>query len=527
MNRLAATDLREMCRDSEELALLDVREVGMFSADHLLLASCLPLSRLELEIDDLVPRRSTRVVLCDGGDDGLADRGAERLRDFGYEDVRELDGGVVGWRDAGFRLFSGVNVPSKAFGEFVEQAYETPSISAEELQARIEAGDDLVILDSRPINEFRNMSIPGGIDVPGAELVYRVAEAAPSPQTTVVVNCAGRTRSIIGAQSLINAGIENPVTDLRDGTMGWHLAGLELEHGQSQTAPAPRSENLQRAQTRAKQVAERFHVGMIDEHTFDEWRRESGERTLYVFDVRGPEDYRAGHLPGSRSAPGGQLVQATDQYMATRGARIVLLDDDGVRAPMTASWLVQMGWRDAAVLRGGLGDAARVRGDHAPNVLGLDAIEVPECTPAQLSDQLTRPGTALLDLAPSRQFDKGHIPGAWFVVRSLMAEARMPEADEYVLTSPDSVLARLAARELKTLTGRPVTVLTGGTAAWTGAGLPLEPGSERLASDPVDVWNRPYDRSKGVEQAMRDYLTWEVDLVRQVEDDGILRFETG
>ena len=216
---VTAEELRAMLLDGGELALLDVREEGEFSESHLLFASSLPLSRLEFGIDALVPRRGTRVVLCDDGD-GLAGRAAEKLAGFGYDDVAVLDGGTGAWERAGNVLFSGIYVPSKAFGEYVEETCHTPNITAPELKARLDAGDDLVVLDSRPMDEFRRMNIPTAIDVPGAELAYRVHDIAPSPDTTVVVNCAGRTRSIIGAQSLIKAGIPNEVMALRNGTMG-------------------------------------------------------------------------------------------------------------------------------------------------------------------------------------------------------------------------------------------------------------------------------------------------------------------
>jgi rhodanese-related sulfurtransferase len=86
----------------------------------------------------------------------------------------------------------------------------------------------MVVLDARRFDEFNTMCIPGGTSVPGAELVLRVRELAPDPRTQVIVNCAGRTRSIIGTQSLVNAGIPNPVAALRNGTIGWTLAGLGL-----------------------------------------------------------------------------------------------------------------------------------------------------------------------------------------------------------------------------------------------------------------------------------------------------------
>jgi len=231
-----ARDLKAMLADGGELALLDVREELIFSRGHLLHARSLPLSRLELRIDRLVPRRATHVVLVDD-DDGLAQRAARTLARLGYSDVAVLDGGVAGWTGAGFELFSGINVPSKAFGEFVEHADGTPNIGAEELEKLLHDRADVVVLDSRPFDEYSRMSIPTGIDVPGAELVLRARAIAPSPDTTIVVNCAGRTRSIIGAQSLINAGVPNKVVALRNGTMGWNLAGFTCDSGQTRRAP--------------------------------------------------------------------------------------------------------------------------------------------------------------------------------------------------------------------------------------------------------------------------------------------------
>ena len=192
---------------------------------HLLFASCLPLSRMELRIAELVPRRSVRVVLCDGGG-RRAGAAARRLAEFGYTEVYVLDGGVPGWKAVGYSLYSGVNVPSKAFGEYVEARYRTPSISPKQLHGLLEREPKPLVLDSRPLEEFRNMSIPGGVNVPGADLLYRFHDLALPPSTTVVVNCAGRTRSIVGAQSLINAGVPNPVVALRN--VGGRKAGLSV-----------------------------------------------------------------------------------------------------------------------------------------------------------------------------------------------------------------------------------------------------------------------------------------------------------
>jgi rhodanese-related sulfurtransferase len=231
-------------------------------------------------------------------------------------------------------------------------------------------------------------------------------------------------------------------------------------------------------------------------------------------------------LPGSRSAPGGQLVQATDTYVGTRNARIVLVDNDGVRATMTASWLIQMNWPEVYVLEDGLTGTALETGPDQPRVLGLDRFPNEFVSSTELSALLKANGAVVVDFDTSLNFRAGHIAGAWFAIRSRLATSasRLPKAPLYVAASPDGVLARLAAPELAAATGVPVTVLQGGTAAWSVAALPMAEGEDNMADEPVDVFHRPYDRSGSVEQAMRDYLSWEVDLVRQIERDGDARF---
>src|SRR6185295_11221885 len=329
---VSAVAVKAMLDDGKELALVDVREELIFSQNHLLWARNVPLSRLELRFARLVPRKSTRIVLCDDND-GLAERAAAILADAGYSDLSCLDGGIAAWETAGFVTFSGVHVPSKAFGEFVEHDSETPSVSATELDAMMRGGGDLKVLDSRPFDEYSRISIPTGINVPGAELVLRVRDIVNSPETTIVVNCAGRTRSIIGAQSLINAGVPNKVVALRNGTMGWHLAGLACDSGKKARAPAVSGASLQWAKSAAAAVARKFDVGHIDVTKLNEFSADP-KRTTYIFDVRDPDEYASGHYPGAVSAPGGQLVQATDLYVGTLGARIVLSDDKEVRALM-------------------------------------------------------------------------------------------------------------------------------------------------------------------------------------------------
>ncbi|MGH6726608.1 MAG: rhodanese-like domain-containing protein [Pseudolabrys sp.] len=512
---LSPAAVKAMLLDGGELAPIDLREELIFSRNHLLWACNAPLSRLELHFAALVPRKTTRIVLIDD-DDGLAQRAAAILARAGYGDLSYLAGGNAAWAAAGFELFSGVHVPSKAFGEFIEHASHTPSIGADELNAHMRGGADMVVLDSRPYDEYSRISIPTGINVPGAELVLRVHDLVPSPDTLIVVNCAGRTRSIIGAQSLINAGVPNKVVALRNGTMGWHLAGLACDHGQAKRAPELSGPGLAWAKGKAGDLARRFGVARIDRATLDAWRND-GSRTLYIFDVRDPAEYAAGHFPGAISAPGGQLVQATDLYAGTLGARIVLSDNNEVRAVMTASWFRQMGWKDVAVLP----ESGEETDAPADRVLGT----APMDASVEFSDVLAIDNVNVIDLSRSPNYRKGHIPGAWFAIRSRLDRAlpNIALRKMIVLTCEDGALAGLAVEEARALTHLPVRWLRGGNAAWAAAGFPLATDA-KLADEPLDVWLKPYERPGDPKAAMNEYLSWEMDLLDRIKRDGTTHF---
>jgi rhodanese-related sulfurtransferase len=519
-------DIRRSLLARQEIALIDVREEDPFVQEHPLFAANFPAGRIELEAWNRIPRRDTPVVVYDNGE-GLAEPTARTLQRLGYTDVALLDGGLAGWRAAGGEIFKDVNVPSKSFGELVESERHTPSLSAQEVKALIDRQDDVVVLDARRFDEYQTMSIATAISVPGAELVLRARAMAPNPATRIIVNCAGRTRSIIGAQSLINAGIPNPVAALRNGTIGWTLAGQVLDKGaQRRFGDISESQRLE-ASEQARRVADRAGVKRATSDDLAKFRKDAG-RTTYLYDVRTPEEFVAGHLAGFRNAPGGQLVQETDVSAPVRGARVVLADLDGVRANMTASWLAQMNW-DVWVLDKVAASEFKETGPHDNSLPDPDG-PVDSVSVAQLSHWLQHPAqeqTAVLDFSSSALYVKNHIPGSWFVLRSELAKAlpRIPAARRYVLTCDSSHLAHYAAIELAKLTRASVAVLEGGIRAWADAALPLEQGETHLASDRIDRYRRPYEGTDNPRQAMQAYLDWEFGLVEQLARDGTHGFK--
>jgi rhodanese-related sulfurtransferase len=503
-----------------EIAFLDVREEGQHGAGHPLLAVSAPFSRLELVTPPLVPRRDCPIVLVDDGD-GVASKAARRLEGLGYRAVHVLDGGVAAWQAAGHPLFPSTNVPSKAFAEIVEIERHTPHVTPQELAALRRQGRSHVVLDSRTVEEFNRFHVPGAIACPGAELVHRFEDLVPDAEALVVVSCAGRTRSIIGAQSLIAAGVPNPVVSLQGGTQAWRLAGRDLEHDTG-AARGPVSARAQAAaRQRAEAVAARFGVPRIDASTLAAWRADPA-RTTFLLDVRTPQEYLAGHLPGSVSAEGGQLVQAIDRWVGTRGARLVLIDDAEVRAVMTAQWLRQMGWEavvldrpfDGASLAGGADEPAL----SLPDVLHIGVAEAAHW----LHD-----GAAAVMVGPSAEYRRAHPEDAVWGIRPRLGRlpAGVLRASRIALFAEDEAVGALAAADLAEIAAGPVGLVRGGVDSWQAGGRPLAaspgqpPDQERI--DYV-FWN--HDRHAGNEAAMRAYLHWETELPAEIARDGLAGF---
>ncbi len=521
---ITARTVKMMLSDGEEMALLDVREAGQYADGHPFFAVPLAYSRLEMDIERLLPRRSVRVVLMDDGD-GVAERAARRAEDLGYTDIAIMEGGAPAWKAAGFTLFDGVNLPSKTFGELVEHERHTPRITADELVAMQKRGDDLVIVDGRTWAEYQRFNIPGGISCPNGELALRIDAIAPDVKTRIVVNCAGRTRSIIGAQTLIDLGVPNEVVALENGTQGWFLAGFEVERGAARKYPQPSltSDKLADRRTRAAAHAARCGVRAVTAADVRAWLADA-RRTTYLLDVRTAEEVAEQPLAGFVHAPGGQLQQATDQWIGVKGARIVLIDGEGVRAPMVAAWLRQLG-HEACVLEDrdnaeAIGAAIPSdRWPRGPEMLKSCAATLRVVTPQGLSALLWSGGGAALDVRSSQDYRDGHIPGSVWATRPRIGAAISDVAQPVVLIADSAEMAAAASLDLAELGVGEISVLAGGTKAWRADGQALNTTPDNPPDkDRIDFVFHTHQRHDGNAEAARAYLAWEVDLIGRLDE---------
>jgi rhodanese-related sulfurtransferase len=521
MKIVSCRDLAELMGSDKLSAVFDVRERGEFNACQIAGATSLPRSQIEFRIAELVPNpRIALVVYDDGG--GRAALAARTLGDLGYRNVAMLDGGLPAWEQQSLPAVGGVNVPSKAFGEKVHRERMIPDILPEELKRLQERSSDLIVFDVRTPEEYCRFCIPGGINVPGGDLILWVEELRRNPQRTVVVNCAGRTRSIIGAATLRRLGLEN-VRALKNGTMGWLLAGLELESTPTRVTPEPPDEGRRRAREIALRIAQEEKISLVAARELIDRSSRIDSGVIYLIDVRSESAYQGKHIPGSLNVPGGQAVQRADDFIAVRNGRIVFISDQSARAVMAAYWYRQMGFPNVQCLQGGL-DAWResggpiVSGAARDEPSGIEAARrvASLLTPAEMN--LLSPSSAVkvLHVGGSLDFEAAHLPGSQWISRGWL-ELKLPTwvtdlNQSIVLSCVDGQSSVLAARTLAEMGYLKVSVLAGGVRAWSSSGYPTVKGLDSCLVEANDVVLSPSIR--GSKEDMERYLEWEMKLAR-------------
>ena len=508
MAPLKATEAKSRLHSDGEVACLDVREQGLYGEGHPFLAVPCPYSRMETRVISLVPRLGVPILLIDDGD-GLAEHAAARLRGLGYREVDWIEGGARAWADAGYTLFKGVNVPSKTLGELVEEQWHVPRIGPGMLADWFRQGRALQLFDGRTASEYTRMTIPGSRCVPNGELAHRWETLIDVSAGPVVVNCAGRTRGIIGTAGLIVAGISD-VYALENGTQGWALSGQALRQGAG-AEPLPIADR-DASRHRARALAQARDIIWIDRNDAQTLARDTN-RTTYLFDVRDAAERAADPHPAASWAPGGQLVQATDHWIGVRRARVILADDTGLRATLAAFWLRQLRYEVFVLPEIGSWPADwRLDAPDPPRTTG--PADVPSIAVEEALERARR-GEALIDLRPSMSYRAAHLPGARWSTRS-----RLPRrvAGRAALLSGDPEAVALASLDLREAGIVEIRRVEGDEPAWRVAGIPLFTTPDNPSeAEAIDYLFFVHDRHDGNLDAARNYLKWETELTGQLD----------
>jgi len=510
MKQLIAQELKPLLTDGDEIAFLDIRELGQYGEGHPFLSVHLPFSKIETLAPKLMPCRAVRCVLMDNGDD-VSIRASIVLESLGYNNVHILTGGAPEWVKAGYTLFKGVNVPSKTFGELIEHVFDTPSVSSEELYKMQAEGKELLLLDGRSEPEFHKMSLPQAKACPNAEIGYRLPRLVGNPKTPIIINCAGRTRSIIGAQTLSLLNISNPVYALRNGTQGWRIAGFNLINKATvNDLPIPTSEDIERGRVKAEELIINYNLSTVTEEIAQTWLTDNTQ-TSYLFDVRSEQEFFKGHVKNSVSAPGGQLTQATDEKLAVRNARIILSCDNGLRSVTTGIWLSGMGHKVWILKGANMTDTVDITPENVRVIQTMGLTD--------LKKHIDN-GAKVLDASTGLNYRAGHINRATWVTRARINFEELGNPEDWVLTGNCRMLMGGIARDIEAMTGKKLKGAVKGTIEdWKAHGLEVVATPDAPTDkECIDYLFFVHDRHDGNLDAARQYLQWEVGLLAQLDE---------
>ncbi|MFI9601447.1 rhodanese-like domain-containing protein [Streptomyces sp. NPDC052043] len=525
---LSVPDLVGLLASKEPHAVLDVRERGEYILGHIAGSTNLPRGQLELRLPTIIRKRDVPIVFyCDDGHRSSLARST--AADLGYTDVRTLAGGLATWKAEGQEVAYGVNVIGKDYGERLAVQRRIPQITPDQLE-ELRQDRNVLLLDVRDPAEYEAEGhIAGAHNVPGGELTTTVLSQllGDAPPETVVVNCAGRTRSIVGTDLLISFELGN-VQALENGTMAWLMSGRELEQGPDpRPLPAPTAAARERAASLASRAADAEGLGHIDVEPLLS-RIDEGD-LLYVLDVRTRPEFEKERIAGAVSCPAGQLTNYLDDTVPVRQALVVCYSDDDTRSKFAVRTLRGIGYPHAVWLRGGLNEWRRAgaltthgrnaerAGDAESRASAGDRVGLISVEEMFSPDSAVRP-RRIVDVRRSCDYITGHIPHAVWVPRGDLERRvgrHVVAMDDVVVVSDDQEHAVLAASTLRAIGYSRVRVLEGGVTAWATGGHPLAEGSDGAdinllqAREEADLVGHGPEELRRTHADMVRYLHWE------------------
>ena len=505
--------------DKEEVAFIDVREIGQHTSGHPFFSISIQYSLFELKIETLVPNKKTRVILIDNND-GISKLAYNVAHKLGYSNISIIDGGIEGWVNAGYQLFDGINVPSKSFGELIEKHFHTPSITAKDLIKKQDNNENCIVIDGRPFEEYNKMSIPKSICCPNAELLYRVSSHVKDINTEIIINCAGRTRSIIGAQTLIDFGIKNKVRALENGTQGWFLSDLSLEHNKTEyLAVNPTDIEIQKLQNKVLKLTDYLNIDLIDFEEAQELIIDKN-RSTFIFDVTTSKKIN-NTQDVIMNVPGGQLVQATDKYIGVWKATVILVDDgDLIRAGTTSFWLKKMGFK-VYILKEGLLKAKKLKfqKEVSSKIINLHSITLEDL--GRVKNQ------ALYDIRPSSEFCKTRIKNSIWLNRASLNKQNINMDDQIVIITDKLDKASLVIRDLREMDKEvTVKVYKWNQSEIKNCGPIIDKTTKPLSEqNNIDFNFHTHMRHKGNKEHAKQYLEWEINLVEKMDEQELSFFK--
>ena len=470
--------------------LIDCRERRDYVDGHWFGSTNIPLSILPTRLPFLCPYKDFPIHFLHWGDaaSSVALRYLEKLeyQNITPHSVTQPIGPVVGY-------VQGEYAWSKAFGEVVARQSDILEVTPQEYVTDYQHAQ---LVDVRPTGEYNRFTLPNSINLPNSLLLANM-ERLGNHADLVLLHCAGRTRSIIGAHTIKAAGYSGDFGIFRGGTQAWELDGFAREHGANRTM----AENIESTEFVAN-FLNRCHIPSAHIQPTGIAAFVETNSDHLIFDVS--DDAANGILVAANiiKISGTNLVQQTDRSIARYHLPILLFDcRSGSRAAFAAYWLSRMGFCVKIAI---------VDADHVQFSLEKNN-DVQEKSDQQLIEKWVSDGTQIYDFRLSSEFATGHIESSRWQNISFMLDQK-PEMYSIGIIAPCHKTGNMIF-EILTDNGWNID----GIYVWQDQ--PLDPIILASTAAKFDQNEIPIDKSAlfagrhfGVLKDAQDYLAWEEDL---------------
>ena len=470
--------------------LIDCRERRDYVHGHWFGSNNIPLSILPIRLPFLCSDQDFPIYFLDWGDAAsvVALRLIEKL---GYQNVTpqkttQPTEPVVGY-------VQGEYVWSKAFGEIVAHQSDILEVTPQQYMTDYQHAQ---LVDVRPAGEYNRFTLPSSVNLPNSLLLANMEQLGHNADM-VLLHCAGRTRSIIGAHTIKAAGYRGDFGIFRGGTQAWEIDGFTREHGANRTI----GENIESAESVANFLKQwqipSTQIQPTEISAFIETKSDH-----LMFDVS--DDTANGVLVGENiiKVSGTNLVQQTDRSIARYHLPILLIDNaSGSRAAFAAYWLSRMGFCVKIVIV----DADNLHFSPQKNN------DVQKKSDQRLIEKWVSSGTQIFDFRVSSEFASCHIVSSRWQNISLMLDQK-PDMGMIGIIAPCHKTGDMVF-DILTDIGWKID----GIYVWQDQ--PLDPNILSSTELMFDQNKTPIDKSAlfagrhfGILKDAQDYLAWEEDL---------------
>ncbi|MFB6291811.1 MAG: rhodanese-like domain-containing protein, partial [Candidatus Nanohaloarchaea archaeon] len=104
---ISLEELEEKLKNDEDFVFIDVLGEDSYQDEHIPGSINIPLDQLAHEVLDRFDKDEEMVVYCGSESCGASPKAAEKLEKLGFEDVKDFEIGLKGWKEAGNEVESG------------------------------------------------------------------------------------------------------------------------------------------------------------------------------------------------------------------------------------------------------------------------------------------------------------------------------------------------------------------------------------------------------------------------------------